>query len=133
MILASDGNYYGTTFGFNAGAQPNSGTIFRLTPNGQFTTLHNFNDTDGFGPGRLVQGSDQNLYGTTRSGGHFPGNGTIFKMTLQGQFNTIYFFDDNTDGNSPVGGLAEGNDGNFYGATEVGDEIPGHSALRNHL
>jgi uncharacterized repeat protein (TIGR03803 family) len=70
LLLASDGNFYGTT----------SGTIFKLTPGGTLTTLVNFNYTNGASPnGRLIQGSDGNFYGTTTNEGDASDNGTIFK------------------------------------------------------
>ena len=53
------------------------GTIFKITPSGQLTTLYSFcaqiNCPDGQNPSAgLVQGTDGNLYGTTAYGG---GNG----------------------------------------------------------
>src|SRR5207247_1065440 len=64
LIQGSDGNFYGTTaFG---GATGNNGTIFRITPSGQFTNLFSFHGTDGSCPmGGLVQGTDGSFYGTT--------------------------------------------------------------------
>jgi hypothetical protein len=49
-----------------------------------FTTLVEFNGSDGASPvGALVQGADGNFYGTTNGGGAAGGggNGTIFKIT----------------------------------------------------
>jgi uncharacterized repeat protein (TIGR03803 family) len=54
------------------------------------------------------------------------GFGTIFKITPAGKLNTLYSFcppNSNKrcpDGDEPVGGLVQGTDGNFYGATEYG-------------
>lgn len=63
-IQGTDGNIYGTT---NMGG-PNScrfgitcGTIFKITPSGVLTTLHNFNSADGSYPNGLVQGTDGNF------------------------------------------------------------------------
>ncbi|HTW37477.1 MAG TPA: choice-of-anchor tandem repeat GloVer-containing protein [Steroidobacteraceae bacterium] len=76
-----DGNFYGTTF---LGGASNLGTVFKLTPGGTETVLHAFagGASDGAKPtANLVQGSDDNLYGSTNAGGP-SGNGTFFKVTL---------------------------------------------------
>jgi uncharacterized repeat protein (TIGR03803 family) len=89
-----------------------------------FTTLVNFNDTNGANPYfmSLVQGTDGNLYGTTEGGGE-NGEGTVFKVTPTGALTTLHSFcakTNCTDGSVPVGGLVLGTDGNFYGTTSAG-------------
>lgn len=50
------------------------------SPAQTFTTLANFNGTNGRAPeGALVQGTDGNLYGTTRDGGAY-NHGTVFTV-----------------------------------------------------
>src|SRR5579862_9286625 len=64
LIQARDGKLYGTTFYGGA----NDGTIFKITPSGDFTLLYTFSasgSTDGGNPDSLIQASDGNLYGTT--------------------------------------------------------------------
>jgi uncharacterized repeat protein (TIGR03803 family) len=89
LVLASDGNFYGTTL---AGGTPNAnckasngcGTLYRITPSGTETVLYSFgtNASDGIGPsGALLQASDGNLYGTTTAGGT-ANAGTVFKLVL---------------------------------------------------
>src|SRR5580658_5524625 len=99
-----------------------------------FTTLADFNGTDGKGPdlGSLVQGADGNLYGTTLGGGANTsctlGCGTVFQITPSGTLTTLYSFCAETncaDGFEPTSGLVLGTDGNFYGATEWGGVIAG--------
>ncbi len=93
LLQASDGNLYGTTVnGGNGNCQSGCGTIFRVSPSGDFKSLYKFcsqsNCPDGANPyGALVQGSDGALYGTTSAGGNVgvncwaTGCGTVFKIT----------------------------------------------------
>ncbi len=65
LVQASDGNFYGTTYGAYG-----AGTIFKITPQGALTTLHTFDYANGRYPyAGLVQASDGNFYGTTTNGG----------------------------------------------------------------
>ena len=81
---------------------------------------------DGFQPqGSLVQASDGNLYGTTAFGTVPSPGGTVFKISPSGQFTSLKkFIADKkgqfSDGDFPVGGLVEGNDGFLYGSTRMG-------------
>jgi len=127
LLLASDGNLYGTTNG--GGANGKGGTIFKITPSGHVVTIYSFcsmaNCADGSGPTTLVQGHNGHLYGITGGGGTGvycpPGTpglcGTAFDVTVTGQLTTLYNFcslpgcRDGYDANS----LTLGTDGNFYG------------------
>lgn len=124
LVQATDGNFYGTTY-FNANESP--GTVFRITPQGKLTTLHTFDYGDGANPAApLIQAADGNLYGTTYQGGSVSG-GTAFKITLDGTFTMLHDFCTGScsDGGSPLGGLVQGTDGNFYGTTNSGGEFFG--------
>jgi uncharacterized repeat protein (TIGR03803 family) len=78
LLEAADGYFYGMTI--NGGAN-DSGTIFRLTPSGVLTTLHEFDGVDGQGSNApLVQSADGSFYGTTNGGGA-AGLGTIFRVS----------------------------------------------------
>ena len=117
LILASDGNFYGTTYD---GGNQFRGSVFRLSQNGAVTTLYSFDITHGGSPfSPLVQGKDGNLYGTTQTGGTSPNPwGTIFKLTLKGNITLLKNFDlDAADGGIPTAGLVAGSDDNFYGIT----------------
>jgi uncharacterized repeat protein (TIGR03803 family) len=51
LIQGTDGNFYGTTsLGGAGGAYTAFGTVFKITPQGTLTTLHNFSGLDGGAP-----------------------------------------------------------------------------------
>jgi uncharacterized repeat protein (TIGR03803 family) len=121
LVLATDGNFYGTT---PDGGSDYMGTVFQMTPTGTFTSLYSFRGaTDGAGPlAPLVQGADGELYGTAASGGNTSlnegaGYGAIFKITTGGGITPLYAFTDGNDGETPYSALVQGMDGNFYGTT----------------
>jgi uncharacterized repeat protein (TIGR03803 family) len=129
LVLATDGNFYGTTFGGGSdsacidGSFVGCGTVFKITRNGVLTTLHSFKSAEGSFPvGGVIQGTDGNLYGTTRTGGalcNSGGCGTVFRITAAGQFTTLHIFD-GTDGDSPYASLIQATDGSLYGTTYSG-------------
>jgi uncharacterized repeat protein (TIGR03803 family) len=91
-----------------------------LTTLWQFGSLSN--DADGGNSwSGLIQASDGNFYGT--SGGTNTVHCTVFKITPEGTLTTLWQFgslSNNADGNSPIGGLVQGSDGDFYGTTSNG-------------
>lgn len=131
LVQASDGNLYGTAIagGVDNCATLGCGTIFKITPAGQFSTVYDFCAQggnpcpDGENPiGSLIQGSDGNFYGTTSHGGSGTW-GTVFKITPAGILTTLYSFCSQTncsDGSYPAAALTLGTDGNFYGTTQLG-------------
>lgn len=139
LVLATDGNFYGTMpyggAGSNCSLQDNPrrcGTIFRITPKGKLTTIYSFcsltNCVDGDDPqGSLIQAADGNLYGTTQYGGLYANgnNGTVFKITLSGTLTTLYSFCtvvhiNCDDGERPTVGLVQATNGDFYGTNDGG-------------
>ncbi|HTA22348.1 MAG TPA: choice-of-anchor tandem repeat GloVer-containing protein [Terriglobales bacterium] len=133
LVLATDGNFYGTTAtgGSHVGPNMPGGTVFKITPSGQLTTLYSFcsepNCTDGTRPwSKLFQATDGNFYGTTSSGGVgicTPDCGTVFKMTPSGTLTTLYSFCSAfgcADGSTPLAGMVQGIDGDLYGTASSG-------------
>jgi len=126
LILATDGNFFGTTSG---GGAHGVGEVFKMTPGGTVSVLYSFqnNQADGIGPtAPLIEASDRNFYGTTSAGGAY-GSGTIFKVTPGGAETVIYSFCPGgnasggcVDGQAPNAGLIQGTDGNLYGMTSAG-------------
>ena len=119
-IEGTDGNFYGST---ETGGIYGYGTIYKITPAGKLTTLHQFNPANGDGSypiGPLVQGANGSFYGTTYEGS-LEGNcgfdnicATVFQITSTGTFQQLYIFAFNTQ---LTAGLVQGCDGNFYGTT----------------
>jgi uncharacterized repeat protein (TIGR03803 family) len=121
LVQATNGNFYGTTYGGGASSACSSGcgTVFEITASGTLTTLHSFDSTDGANPvGGLVQATDGNFYGTTEKGGA-DGHGTVFEITPAGTLTTLYSFCSQTgcDGIGPAAGLLQATNGSFYGTT----------------
>jgi uncharacterized protein (TIGR03437 family) len=118
LTQAADGNLYGTTW---LGGANGTGTVFRVTPSGALTTICSFTLSAGLtAEGGLIQGTDGNFYGTNTIDGA-NNLGTVFKITPDGTLTTLYNFGSmSSDGQYPNGTLAQGTDGNFYGATETG-------------
>jgi uncharacterized repeat protein (TIGR03803 family) len=122
LVQATNGAFYGTA---SIGGSIGEGTVFKITPSGKLTTLYSFcsqsNCTDGANPeGVLVQGTDQNLYGTTFAGGANGDYGTVFKITPNGKLTTLYSFCSQSgcaDGYHPQAGLIQSANGDFYGTT----------------
>ncbi len=128
LVLARDGTFYGTT---TRGGAAQQGTIFRIGPTGNFTTLHSFcaetNCTDGqFPNGPLVVTFDGNIFGAAGGGGtgSLDGSpaGIIYELTAGGTYSTIYNFCVVTncqDGIDPQA-ITLGGDGRLYGVTQSG-------------
>jgi uncharacterized repeat protein (TIGR03803 family) len=125
LVQGSDGNFYGTT---QAGGSTNCaygcGTVFRISPSGNYTNLYSFGSVsnDGENPdyAGLVQGSDGNFYGTTVYGGTHS-DGTVFRISPSGSETNLHSFGSvPNDGSEPLAGLVQGSDGNFYGTTDGG-------------
>jgi uncharacterized repeat protein (TIGR03803 family) len=139
LLLASDGNFYGTTQNggknTDCGYGYSCGTVFRITPGGKLTVIHNFtNDGGNSSLAGLVQGANGDLYGVTLSGGktipQLPyGMGVVFELSLSGKYTVLHKFA-YTDGASPQAGLMLGHDGNFYGTTGQGGQGGGGTIFR---
>jgi uncharacterized repeat protein (TIGR03803 family) len=124
VIQATDGKFYGTT---SSGGTYGYGTVFQITSAGDLTSLYSFcaraGCPDGWGPqARLIQAKDGSFYGVTNLGGahHY---GTVFSITGTGTLQTLYSFCAQTrcrDGASPLAGLIQATDRNFYGVTYSG-------------
>lgn len=129
LILASDGNFYGTypyggmTINGVAPSNNNGGGVFRVTTAGVISGVWNLypgsSNNNGMGDGEqpwgpVMQASDGNLYGTASGAGAY-GGGVVYKVALNGTgFSVIHNFQ-YADGTAPEGGLVQGSDGFLYG------------------
>jgi uncharacterized repeat protein (TIGR03803 family) len=145
LVLGSDGNFYGTTrigganstIDCSGETAQSCGTVFKLTPSGELTTLYSFcslvNCADGSLPASaLVQGLNGNFYGITSFGGTGTcpnydgfqpvGCGTIFMITPTGTLTTLYSFCavSCTNGWDVIGSLLLDPNGKFYGTSNYG-------------
>jgi uncharacterized repeat protein (TIGR03803 family) len=134
LVLARDGTFYGTTSHAGANGQ---GTIFRIGPTGNFTTLHSFcmqtNCSDGqFPNGPLVVTFDGNIFGAAGGGGTGSPAGLIYELTAGGTYSTVYNFCAVTnceDGINPQD-ITLGADGRLYGVTAEGGFINDGTTFR---
>jgi uncharacterized repeat protein (TIGR03803 family) len=95
LILASDGNYYGTT---SSGGTANLGTIFRLAPDGTYKIIHSFTGgAEGCTPtGGLGLNQTGALVGIASGCGS--GGGTIFRSSLNGTVVVLHTLTAGTEG-----------------------------------
>jgi len=126
LLLGANGIFYGsaeyggsTTCGANL-----CGTLYKMTPTGGFTTLVNFDGTNGSFPvGPLVQGIDGYIYGITNGGGT-NSSGTFFRTGPAGKVATVFNFCTApcTGGYYPDYGVIQGTNGRFYGIAGSGED-----------
>lgn len=92
LIQDSSGNFYGVAY---RGGANNFGTVFELSPAGEFTLLHTLAGapSEGNGPaGTLVSDGLGDVFGTTYAGGNTKKWGTVFKCSTTGSFTTLKTF-----------------------------------------
>lgn len=116
LVEGPDGNFYGT---MSAGGVPNYGTIYKVTPGGAPTKIHEFVGAEGCFPmAGMILAPDGNFYGTTHGKCTLVPAGSVFKMTPGGVVNAIRIFDAATILTGPVTKLLAASDGYLYGTTE---------------
>jgi uncharacterized repeat protein (TIGR03803 family) len=114
LVRDSAGNFYGESY---FGGTFNFGTVFKVTPAGRETILHNFSQESSVIGGGLTRDSAGNLYGYNDNG-----NGSVFELAIDGTYRTLYTFcslANCADGLEPAGGPII-RDGKLYGVTSLG-------------
>jgi len=127
VVLDSGGNEYGVA---SAGGVNGKGMVWRRTPAGTYTDLHDFGAAgDGQTPwGGVIIDALGNLYGTCRLGGAHS-NGTLWEIASGGGYSDLHDFGgtvirtnltSGADGYNPTGGVAMDSSGNLYGTADQG-------------
>ena len=86
VIRGSDGNVYGIAMFGGSGVPRESGTLFRIAPDGKLQVLHTFSRWSGQAPSAISQHTNGTFYGSTSMGGtgaHHMGVLFRFNMGLQ--------------------------------------------------
>lgn len=126
LVQGLDGNFYGTSNGGGLVCANNPfatcGTVFKVTPVGALTVIHDFCQngcTDGGAPfsGLFVSPSGL-LYGTTTQDLVNHG-GTVYSITPSGKLTTLLSFTGGGGQGTPYGPVTQA-DGAFYGITALG-------------
>jgi uncharacterized repeat protein (TIGR03803 family) len=114
ILQATDGNFYGiqpTDTGCSSSNQ--HGAVFKLTPSGQFTILHDFGVCGNGIVNSLIQASDGKLWGAQ-------GNSVLFSLTTSGTYK-VEFRPTNPSAQGLCSCvLVQGSDGNIYGTATGG-------------
>jgi hypothetical protein len=126
-VEATDGNLYGIAslgISSNIDGDTGPGLFFKITTGGDFTPVHIFSlysvvqatgVDEGLSPILIVQGLDGNFY-VTMTNGQNVGPGAIDRVTPEGTVTMVFnFAADGSEGNAPMGPLAQGSDGSFSG------------------
>lgn len=111
LMYASDGNLYG---GFAKGGTHRRGSIYRVTPQGQMTTIIDFPATGVAAPAVLVQANDGYIYGNTNEIPSFFFRFNPANPVLETLYQMSY-----TDGTCGCV-FVQGSDGKFYGTAPSG-------------
>ncbi len=111
LMYASDGNLYG---GLAKGGSHRRGSIYRVTPQGQMTTIIDFPVSGIAAPAFLLEADDGNIYGSTNEIPSFLFRFNPASPVLETLYQLQY-----TDGICGCG-FVQGSDGKFYGDAPVG-------------
>jgi uncharacterized repeat protein (TIGR03803 family) len=121
LVSDSVGDLFGTISGLDADTP---GTVFRVAPDGNGTTLHIFSGgSDGSGgiPDLIIDASG-NLYGAASGGGSACDCGILFKLSPEGTETILHVFSGGSDGKYPNGPLTADAAGNLYGTSASGGD-----------
>jgi uncharacterized repeat protein (TIGR03803 family) len=110
LVQGLDGNFYGTTHGDRVGRTFYAGTVFRVTPSGTLTTVHDVGTAYPYAG--LLLAADGSFYGTTERHKEDYNRGLIFQVLADGAFTKLRLSPGGT-----TAPLIQAVDGDFYGVT----------------
>ena len=128
LMVASNGDIYGTTQRGSSSNAAGYGTIFQLTTNGLFSTLASLTSINGSPLTPLVEDAGGNFYGLTANGGTNE-IGNIFEFTADGIVTNIYSLAGD-DSNYSTAGLIHGTNNDLYGVTSNDGDFGSGSIFR---
>jgi uncharacterized repeat protein (TIGR03803 family) len=122
LIMDSDGNLYGASYGVDSNGLVDYGAIFEFTPGTGIDVLHTFDGADGQQPWCNLLLDNGVIYGATSAGGS-AGIGTLYSINAGGSdFDAFYSF--GTAAGDPAqpnaGNLVLAKNGSIYGVTRFG-------------
>jgi uncharacterized repeat protein (TIGR03803 family) len=114
VLEGSDGNFYGIqSTGLGCSKTNPHGAVYKLTPAGQYTILHDFGVCGNGVVNSLIEGSDGKLYGAIQ------GDGVLFSLTKSGTYKVEFRPTNGSTQGLCTCILVQGSDGIIYG-TAVG-------------
>jgi len=111
LLQSVDGNLYGAT---TSGGANGTGTIYKLSLSGQYTSVYVFPKGPVAYPTDLIEGSDGNLYGATLGA-----DSVLFRVTKSGQYTLLHAMNSYRDGQCQCL-MTQGSDGTIYGTAQMG-------------
>jgi hypothetical protein len=112
VLEGTDGNFYGVQSTGLGCPTTQHGGVYKLTPSGQYTLLHDFGTCAKAIVDSLIEASDGKLYGITE------GPNIIFSLTKSGVYQNVAQLN-GIDGFCGCG-IIQGHDGIIYGAASGG-------------
>ncbi len=135
LVQASNGTLYGTTSVVSNSNGGLGGTIFSLSPKGEFKLLYSFcslaNCADGDFPFYPpILDTEGNLYGATFTGGN-EGGGLLWELTSSGNYKVLHNFchESGTCGSEGPYAIFRDSEGNIFGTTQYGTVQPSGGAV----
>jgi uncharacterized repeat protein (TIGR03803 family) len=114
ILRGSEGNFYGIqSTGLGCSSSNQHGAVYKLTPSGQYTILHDFGVCNPGVVTTLIEASDGKLWGATQAN-------VFFSVTTSGDYKTEFRVTNGSAGGLCPCSMIQGNDGILYGTAQGG-------------